>query len=515
MLSTSILSDSPPVNADKSRPATRVLVIALDGAEQSLIREWIESGDLPNLRRMRESGFWCPLHSMPGVGDDGVWQTIVSGQSIGTHGRYHYMVPTSESYDPKFSLELGLAEPVFWRPLADSGRQVAILDVPKTAIVDAEGCLQLRNWGAHGAHGPGPETKPPGALDGIVEEAPHGPCSDVFSPTNAAGMAAFRDHVGTWIERQERLTLEVMDRQDWDLVFTAFSAAHCAGHALWHSVDPDHARYDADAIAEAGEAPLKSVYKALDDSVGRLRARAGPDAKVVVFTPLGMGPNSAGNDYLDAFLRARDAQLDGLTGKLRDLRQRAAYAADGLARLAKTGSWRTPQWLKSWRAHRNRRAYFLEHNEISGAIRINVIGREILGRVRRGSEYDALCDSLTEDLLALTDPVHGEPVVEQVVRPPREYPGPNSDFLPDLLVLWRRDCRINGLVSPRWGRFDFPVKQRRSGGHMPDGILFATGPGIARGSGPAAELVDLAPTVTALCGVSLPSTDGKPILLQA
>ena len=36
----------------------KTIVIGLDGANWSLIEPWIENGDLPNLKYLRENGVW-------------------------------------------------------------------------------------------------------------------------------------------------------------------------------------------------------------------------------------------------------------------------------------------------------------------------------------------------------------------------------------------------------------------------------------------------------------------------
>ena len=46
-----------------------------------------------------------------------------------------------------------------------------------------------------------------------------------------------------------------------------------------------------------------------------------------------------------------------------------------------------------------RKAFAVVHNDISGAIRINMVGREPKGKVKPGAELEAFCAQLTQDLV--------------------------------------------------------------------------------------------------------------------
>jgi predicted AlkP superfamily phosphohydrolase/phosphomutase len=153
----------------------------------------------------------------------------------------------------------------------------------------------------------------------------------------------------------------------------------------------------------------------------------------------------------------------------------------------------------------------LAHNEMSGAVRINLVGREPGGLVRRGVEEARLRRRLTEELLALRDPVSGRPVVEAVVDAATEFPGPERDRLPDLLAVWAREGPIVGATSPAVGAITPGPHELRPGNHVPGGFLVAAGPGVVPGPPGTASLVDVAPTVAHLLGVELAGCDGRAI----
>lgn len=99
----------------------------------------------------------------------------------------------------------------------------------------------------------------------------------------------------------------------------------------------------------------------------------------------------------------------------------------------------------STHAGRRFRLFFpLPNGEQSGAIRLNLVGRESHGLVRPGPEREALCDYLISALNELADPDSGTPIVESVWRTEEVFSGPHNERLPDLFVEWRRDRPILG-----------------------------------------------------------------------
>ncbi len=166
----------------------------------------------------------------------------------------------------------------------------------------------------------------------------------------------------------------------------------------------------------------------------------------------------------------------------------------------------------NWSPQSCRRAFQLEHNEISGAIRINLKGRESSGRVRVGKELEELYASLTKDLLDLINPDTGTPIVDQVLRTDVTYDGEHRDCLPDLFVVWRRDAPIRAVASAKIGELRIRTPEYRSGNHIADGIYFGYGPSVSAEKHPcSASIMDIGPTIATLLDTPLPNTDGKPL----
>ena len=129
------------------------------------------------------------------------------------------------------------------------------------------------------------------------------------------------------------------------------------------------------------------------------------------------------------------------------------------------------------RQRRKWRYFSIPHNDLSGAVRVNLVGREAQGRVSPGQEYEDLCAAIAKELLQIRDMDSGVPIVSRVVRSADLYQGENLNALPDLLIEWNRhqQTSIRSVVSPTIGTITQPSVGRRTGDHYPGGIFFVKG----------------------------------------
>ncbi len=464
----------------------KLLVIGLDAAERSLVDAWCASGDLPVLAGLRRRGASGAIETLPGLGDDAVWASFATGVPPGEHGRYFWQKLEPSSYrTPKFR-DRDLAREPFWTLLSRAGRRVAILDVPKCPLTPGLNGVQLADWLVHGRDRETCSWPPELAADVLRRfgddptDRPEAGFHCAVAGIAEREAAAFLSALLGCVEKKERLATEVLVQGGWDLFLVVFKEAHCAGHQCWHA---------------PGREPVKRVYRALDAAIGRLLEQAGPAAHVIVFSDLGMAANYTGEHLLDAVLKRLEAARGvQSTGPGREL----------LARL--------PGGLgQRFHPRAGRLAYQVEHNEISGAVRINLKGREPAGRVAPGREYEELCAWLTRELQALVNADTGQPAVDTVLRRSEVYPGEHSERLPDLFVVWRRDAPIHAVASSAIGEIRKGDPALRTGNHTAGGFYASAGPGIAAGGEEPASLLDLAPTIARMLGVELPEAEGRPI----
>jgi len=149
------------------------------------------------------------------------------------------------------------------------------------------------------------------------------------------------------------------------------------------------------------------------------------------------------------------------------------------------------------------------HAGMAGFLYINLQGRQPTGIVKP-ADYEALRDELRARLLGdecrVRDPQGREIHLFSEVHKPEELYGcsrTDQPWLPDLILTPHESLavvrKIRGRRVVRWLSYD-----RLEGTHRPDGILIATGPGIARASNAHANIVDCAPTILAMLGLRVP-----------
>lgn len=524
------MSDFAPAAA---RPVPRVLAIGLDAADRDLILGWAAEGALPTWRGLLERGLSGSTEPPPGLYVGAIWPTFSTGVSPARHGRYCFRQLEAGTYRIRHVRSDDLRAEPFWVALGRAGRRVAVIDVPKSPLAPELPGVQLCDWGTHDPDQFGVTRSCPADFARRVIERygrdPVGNCD--ASGKTAPAIAAFRDALLARIERKTRLALELLDREPWDLFLLVYGDSHCAGHQLWAVHDPANARHDPAVAAALGSDPLRDVYVALDAAVGRLLARAGPETTTIVLASHGMGPHYNATFLLDDILatldrtapsRARAAAIRALEATWRRvprrLRRPVRRAFDRLWRphAARTGREEMPlaqAWLTPDVARR--RFFAIPNNDVYGAIRVNLAGREPEGRVQPGPEVDALFADLRRDLLEVVNPRTGRPVVRDVVRtrdlfPEIEREGA-ADF-PDFLVEWDRSAPVTEVRSPKIGTIRRAFGGVRTGDHRSPGLFVAAGPGVqpARLERPVA-MADFAPTFGALLGVPLPGLDGRPI----
>jgi len=479
----------------------RVVVIGLDSADHRLVSHWCDTGDLPVLRSIRDRGVSGVLTTPPGLGDDAVWASFYTAVSPGRHGRYYHrqLRPGSYVVDNFRNVQ---HEP-FWDLLSRVGKKVAIVDVPKCPLSKHLNGFQVTDWLVHGRDYP--TNSYPAELarnllqrfgDDRTDRLPEYLC--LVEELPAARHESFVELLLDSTRRKTSAVLDLLGRDEWDLFLAVFKEAHCVAHQLWHLVDPTHAEHPTGALSD-GRNLVKRVYQALDTAIGELLACAGRETNVIVFSDLGMGRNVTGEHLLDGILLRLDRSIPlSLWQRLQSLSKTSRHRQ--IERAAA---------LVNRKLYPYRLAFQVEHNEISGAVRVNVKGREPHGRISSGPEFEAFLTQLIQDLLDLVNPDSGQAIVSEVVRTDEVFAGEHRGFLPDLFVVWNRACSITAAASPKIGEFRTPCPRWRTGNHVSDGFFFAYGPSIPAEDNPGpVSIMDLAPTISRLLGVLIPNVDG-------
>lgn len=501
---------------------TRLLLIGLDSADRHLIEQWSADGSLPVFGRLLSGSLRGDTRNPTGMVAGTVWPSFYTGVLPGRTGRFRGTTQFVTGSYEHADIDFGRRRfPPFWDVLAKAGLRCTVIDAPYAFLSEQPNVTQLVDWCAHSPWQDGVSFSNPPALARRVRQDygrdPVGKC-DFARLDTAADFRRFTDGLIQRIETKLRLTLDLLNAGDTDLLFNVFSECHCAGHQLWHLHDAQHPLHDAGILTELGADPLREVYRAMDRALGRLLDAAG-EIPVLVFCSHGIGPAYSGTHLLDEIL----LKLEGRPSPRRrqGLAQAMVAAWTGLPQALRTAL--TPLQKKLWPKLKaglvqpgkaQRRFFEIIVNDAAGGVRINLKGREPAGKVEPGAEYDEVCDWLERELRAVVNPGTGKPLVARVLRSRQLYPGQHSHWLPDLLVVWDRSGPIHEAESPSIGRLSrrFVFRNHRTGDHTEDdGLFFFVSPATSPARLDEVSVADLPPTIAALLGVDMPGTDGRPV----
>ncbi len=485
-----------------------VLFIGLDGAEPTLLVRWMAEGKLPVLAKLASEGCVSPVRTLPGMGDGATWPSLVTSCSPARHGRYFRSQQRIGSYASyNFETDLDLKAAPFWEQLDTAGRRVAILDLPYTPRRTLANGRLVADWCIHDRYGL-PRSHPAEWIEEVLAtfgDDPIGGCSDHVDKS-ANGIRVFQEQLIHRISQKASLVCRTLREQHWDLLCAGFAEMHDIGHMAWHMHDPVSPDHNAAFVAANGD-PWLNVAQATDMAIGRMVDAAPDGTRIVIFAGLGMGPDYTANELVAPIL----ARLDGRTGDWQPAVSRLVRQITRNSIAARIAG--KIDWLVMLKQRRIARFFSLEHNENSGAIRINLKGREPAGRVE-AVDYDAVCADLAQAFMELRNPENGLPIVSQVikVRDEPDFAGPLQDTLPDLFLLWNREAPFHAVVSPRVGRLEGASSWGRTGDHTANAWLLVHGTALGAGRLPLVpRVVDIGATLASLLGVELSGVDGVPI----
>ena len=470
-------------------PTGPVVLIGLDGTDDVVVKELLESGELPALAALRSRGRWGDMVAPRGLSDTSTWASFSTCWTPDRHGWVSVRRVDPETYD-LVRIHRWHAEGVpFWQWISDAGRTVTVLDVPKSPLGQGLRGVELTDWLVHTPDLPDAVlADPPEFADEVL--ARHGPGHGHDCTPDPTSFIADRIAAA---DRFAALALEQLAARDADLVITVFGSGHCVGHRAW---------------GEPGA--IVDVYRALDRSVGRIVEAVGPDATVIVFSQRGMTVDHLGADVTDEVLRRLDGAAPAEVERHHRLVRSWRRWVPLWLRKAMPGRWHRTARERLGNARGSRSFYALEPGGTSGGVRVNVVGRETTGIVA-AEDLDVTLERLSGAFLALVDADTGEPVVAGTERVADRWSGPRADALPDLLVHWV-DRPVRAFTSEEVGEVERRTSGGRFGTHTDRGWLVAAGPGIAPGPDlTGIDVCDLGVTAGALLGVEIPDADGAPI----
>ena len=503
----------------------RLLIIGLDGATFDLIQPWAAAGHLPHLAHWMARGSHGLLRSTIPPLSPHAWATFQTGLNPGGHGIFDFSeLRIDRPRTPYSSLSIGGTP--FWQRLGKWGDRVAVVNVlftyPPQPVNGLLVSGKLTPAGTTFTYPPelGREIKH--RFDEYIPDLSprHLPPARCMTPQ--LYLARLRE----MLTRRTDVADYLLSQYEWDVAVVIFTALDTMQHLFWHYMDAGHPYHEPDAPAELRDAILQG-YRLADETVGRLTAHLNDADVLLIVSDHGFGPM-----YKAVNLTRWLAEQGLLTPKAPS----GGYGfSDLIARLKARAAPIVPRSL--WRALRQMIGRSLEKSlplpyqrmpidwsrtrayavGRAGNVFVNLKGREPLGIVSPGQEYEELRQTIRQALKTWRNPDTGRPVVAEVYRRENLYNGPYVEKAPDLIIQWQdyaypcpRPGNLNQSIFYRVPSVVYP-DMWRTGHHRPEGILLAAGPHIRHGNAVTdASITDVAPTVLYLRRTPIPDDlDGR------
>ncbi len=505
----------------------RVMIVGFDGATLDLIRPWAEAGLLPTFKRLMDESAWGELQSTIPPVTPAAWNTMATGLNPGKHGLFDFFRRIDGSYETTVVNTTHRHGAPLWSLLSQAGYRVAVFNVPASYPPDrVNGTMVSGLLTPSGAT----DAAYPRELQSELKQAI--PDFGFYPPGifSKGQEARFVQDVLDWDAMTLRGTEFVMQRDDWDFLFTVFSGVDIMCHVMWKEMESKGTSVESQdpAVKQRLANAIQSVYRQADGITAHLLQAAGEDTTVIVVSDHGFGLQE-NYVHLNAWLESQGylkfkrtpfifakyiayrlgvtplrvlefIRRLGLGGQVKQAAGGNRASLDGLIKRAFL-SFADVDWSRT-----------LAYSAGFGApIFVNLKGREPQGIISPGSEYDGLLDRLTADLRSLKNPRDGTPFVDKIYRGRDLFPGPYVAAAPDLLFEprdWRdQGYGLHDLASNRW----IESSGDHSGTHRMNGIVFARGPDIRPGYRlQGASIHDIAPTVLARMSVPIPDNlDGR------
>jgi len=514
-----------------------IAIVGLDGATWDLARPLMDAGEMPTLRRLVAAGASGVLRSTTPPVTFPAWSSFMTGANPGKHGIFDFTRRVPGTYELAFVTSHDRRLPTMWRLLSDAGRRVAVLGVPTTYPPEPVNGIMIGGFDSPVTTGIDGSFVHPRALYDEMRAAV-GPYTITDFQELRIGPGwhdAALPKILAAVDRKRDLGRWVLAREAWDVFMVLFGEADTASHHFWMFADPCSPRFDA-ARASRHRNALRDVYRRLDSALAAIVGALPRDATVLVASDHGFGGAGTTVVHLNRWLaergllrfhagaRAVPARVvRGARGlALRALPRRAQERAvrrrgRGLAR-------RLEAWSRFGAINLVRTGAFSEELNYAPSIWLNVRGRDPLGTVAPGRDYEALLERLRADLLAWRHPVSGARIVAAVHRRDEIYTGGCVDGAPDLVLEPALENGYSYVWLPSTGGERASVRPLApaeyvagkgggmNGSHRADGLWALAGPAVPRGMRAAASITDVAPTVLHLAGLPVASwMDGRVI----
>lgn len=517
----------------------KLLVIGLDGATFQIIKPLVQEGRMPTLKKLLSSGTHAVLTSTLDSNSPCAWSTYITGKNPARHGIFGFFDTAPGSYQLRFLNGSFRSGKSLWRILSENGKRVGVVNVPFSYPVEPVNGLMIG-----GPDSPNKSDDGFAYPKGLIKELEQASGKYVIEAGASALVRQGKldlalEKLKECIDSRVSAVSHLLRSQDFDFFMAVFTESDRVQHHFWKFLNPLHPAYGSREAKRYGGA-IHEIYERLDRAVAQVMDAAGDRYSVLIMSDHGAGPSSNKSFFLNRWLASvghltfkNDSSVKGSVkqgigqgfGKI--VGDAYVLVNSRFSRPVKRWLRNTFPGLKS-KASSILRGLNIDWDktkafswENAPTIFINRKGKFPRGTVADGLEYETVCDTLIQRLMALRSK-NGEPMVERVIRKEEAYDGPFIDRAPDLFIEWKDDqytvrpgyaakgnCFIEEATAERIKKVE--TISRASGVHKPDGVFLVSGKDVLQGKEIGSlRLHDVTASILYYLGVPIPSDlDGR------
>lgn len=493
----------------------RVYVVGLDGVPPSIANRGIDDGQLPALANIRDAGCsgitrsTCPPLSML------AWSTFSTGRTPGNHGIYNFIQKDPDGTGTRFASYSELRENSipYWEYLDAQGRSSGVVNLmPSYPPANFNG-YQISDHittPPEGSFAFPPELQE--RFEDATGEFEHAPITG-YQPGDPERLAQFVQRFIDIERTRTSIFKEIIQEFPTAVTNIVFSGPDVFLHEVGHLSEPSHPKYSAEEAAIYDEAvyDLLGVY---DDFLTWLNEWRTENDVLMVLSDHGHTPVYRSVN-LNSWLHQHGylALEDSVTTQAKKLVYNHLFdSGENILKL--TGLY---DRVKLWLAQKDSggagvlSSLTFSQADIdwagTDAYTIAGDGQIFINAKRSSEQYDRIESRLRQDLEKMRDPESDDLIVDEIIDSDDIYDGQYTSNRPDLVCVPNQGYRFTFPQTMQTNQY--LVDPQKWSSHTSraemSGIFFADGHGIAQRDDIEIPLVNFAPTILHMLGVSVPT----------
>jgi len=479
----------------------KAMVIVLDGASFDVFSSLAEEGILHNFRKLMKKGCFDILHSTVPPVSPVAMPSLATGKNPGKHRMYGFGKLVNGTFMPHTSGDIRVG--ALWDILSAAGKRVVVLNFPYTFPPFKVNGVMVSGF-------PSPrnivKSYPPELIKLLKSELGEYYVDLRYIKDRYRGTdeTTFLDEVYLVTKKREEALHYLMENYEWDLFVATFTSLDRIQHVLFGYFDKESPFFN-----ERKKEVLIKYYKEIDAILGRTISIIDENTILMIASDHGFEPlyKYVGVNNLlcqGGFAKVRSKHnpfnLETILSFLEKVGVRVRIRTDISPKIVL----KIKQMLPSKFDYSASKAY----SAGSGAVSINKSALE------NGETYENVRKKLINFFHSIVDEETGEKIVEKIYDRHEIYRGNQGDA-PDLTIVFRKgyepESWVKGTIEPVRKIKNKTVETgTHSGLSAQRGIFIASGEGIKKEFLSEAKIVDVAPTILHVLGVSIPSDmDGR------